>query len=202
MKILITALMSCGLLLQAASPVPRPAGPYKITEPSGQQLDINSFKGKVCLVQFLFTWCPHCAATAEKFTTLQNELGPKGLQVIGVAFNDEDDSRGKKADGPELARFKLAHAGFPVGYVSRTSVLKYLGFSVMDRLSVPLVMIIDRNGIVQYQDNPTPSADSQNLTFLREKLGKLLDAKADPKMGASAKASPSKVAAPKAHPGN
>src|ERR1700710_729890 len=106
MKILLAALCSFGMMLQAAAPVPRPATPFKMTEPSGQQVDITSFKGKVVLVQFLFTWCPHCQATAKMLTKLQNEFGPKGLQIIGVAFNDTPSEGAPAADGPETAKFK------------------------------------------------------------------------------------------------
>ena len=45
---------------------------------------VSSLKGKVVVIQFLFTWCPHCQATAQWLSKMKAELGPKGLEVIGV----------------------------------------------------------------------------------------------------------------------
>jgi peroxiredoxin len=187
MKILLAAFVSFGLMLQAAAPVPRPATPFKITEPSGQQVDITSFKGKVVLCQFLFTWCPHCQNTAKMLTKLQNEFGPKGLQIIGIAFNDTPSEGAPAADAKETAKFQANNAGFPVGYVKKADAMKYLGISVMESFAVPQIMIIDRNGIIQNQDLPKPTPELQTESFLRPLLTKLLDQKAGSGGGGAAK---------------
>ena len=40
-------------------------------------------------MQFLYTTCQHCQATARMLNGLEKELGSRGLQVVGVAFNPE-----------------------------------------------------------------------------------------------------------------
>ena len=50
----------------------------------------------------------------------------------------------------------------------------YLGYSIMERLAVPQVMIIDRKGRVRAQSEPEGSAELQQPETLRPLLEKLL----------------------------
>ena len=73
--------LAFGTFVAAAPPVPRPAAELAITEPSGKQSLLSEYRGNVVIVQFLYTTCSHCAATARMFTKLQSELGSRGLRV-------------------------------------------------------------------------------------------------------------------------
>lgn len=145
-----------GLVSQAAAPVPRPAPEFKMRMPSGQEMAISPIKGKVTVIQFLFTWCPHCQVTAQWLSNMQAELGPKGVQVFGVAFNDEVQVKDTAAANKLVIEFGQ-YAKFPVGLSSREAVLKYLGFSVMDRYGVPQLVVIDKKGNIQAQTKPSPA---------------------------------------------
>lgn len=154
----------------AKPPVPRPADEFRITDASGKQQPLSRYRGKVVLAQFLYTTCVHCQATARMFTKLQEEFGPQGLQVVGVAFNDE--AQGKR---DAVAEFVASnHVGFPVGTASLESVLGYLGVSVMDRFVVPQIVVIDRNGVVRAQSEASGSAELQDESHMRLLIGKLL----------------------------
>src|SRR6185503_7578268 len=107
------------------------------------------YLGKVCVIQFLFTTCPHCQALSRVLTRLQTELGPKGVQMLGVAF---DDGATATTANNYVRQFNI---GFPVGFAARDTATGYLGISVMDRLSVPQVMIIDKKGVVRAQSEPS-----------------------------------------------
>ena len=78
MKLIVGLLFTLGLTLQAAAPVPRPAPEFKVHEPSGKDTMVSSLKGKVVVIQFLFTWCPHCQATAQWLSKMKAELGQIG----------------------------------------------------------------------------------------------------------------------------
>jgi peroxiredoxin len=123
----------------------------------------------VVLIQFLDTTCPHCQALSQMLAKLQAEYGPQGFQAFGVAFNEAT---------PELVRsyVKDHNVGIPVGYAPRDQVINYLGVSVLDRLTVPQVMIIDRQGRVQAQSDPQGTPDLQNEAYLRGVIGRLLKA--------------------------
>lgn len=73
---------------------------------------------------------------------IQNELGPKGLQVIEGAFNDNPDL-------PDfLRRFKPT---FPVGTTDRDTAMGYMQLSSVVRSYVPYLMLIDRTGMIRAQ---------------------------------------------------
>src|ERR1700682_906181 len=79
-------LLALGISALALSPTPRQSPEFSITGPSGTKTLLLSFKGKVVLIEFLMTNCPHCQRTSRTITRLHQELGPRGFQAIGIAF--------------------------------------------------------------------------------------------------------------------
>ncbi len=57
----------------------------------GKPHALSEWKGKVLIVNFWATWCPPCLQEIPEFVKLQHELGPKGLQFIGILTDDEAD---------------------------------------------------------------------------------------------------------------
>ena len=190
----VTAILAAALPAFAVMPpVPRPEKELVISEASGKKTLLTSLKGKVVVVQFLYTTCPHCQAFSRLLTKLYGELGPKGLQAIGVAF---DNPQGQPDNAPPTAAmvtyYNQQFAGFPVGIANRDTVMSYLGISVMDRFVVPQIMIVDRKGTIQAQSDFMGTEKLQDETYLRKFLGDLL------KEGATTttSAAPKKAAAP------
>ncbi len=157
----------------ATLPVPRKAPELTITEPSGKQTLLSSFKGKVVVVEFLYTTCPHCQAESRMLTKLQKELGPKGFQALGFAFNDNAQVL---VDG----FVQENGVGYPVGAGSPDTVLGYLGFSVMDRYVVPQVVVIDRQGMIRAQSGPQGDPNLQDESYMRNLIQSLLKEGAAP----------------------
>ena len=190
---LLASLFTCGLALQAAAPVPRPTKEFTIFLPSGKQSLLTSYRGRVVMLAFMFTTCPHCQALSKIITKLQNELGPRGFQALGVAFNDEVNTPNSAANAQVTAGFvSQFQVGFPVGYAPRDSVLSYLGVSDIERWVVPQIVIVDRKGVIRAQSVSTGSTDLQTESYLRKYLGELLDE------GGAKSAAPSKAPAKKA----
>src|ERR1700730_9129228 len=148
----VSALLVSAIALQAAAPVPRPTKEFTIILPSGKQTLLSSYRGKVVTEAYMFTTCPHCQALSKVITKLQNELGPRGFQALGVAFNDEVNTPNKASNAQVTADFvSQFQVGFPVGYAPRESVLSYLGISDIESWSVPQVAIVDRKGVIRAQ---------------------------------------------------
>src|ERR1700677_1364134 len=146
---------------------PRKSPEFTITDPSGRQVLISSFRGKVVVLPFMFTTCPHCQHEAEMLTKLQQEYGSRGLQVLGMVFDD--------ANGPKAAQFvKEFSIGFPVGWATRDSVISYMNIPVMDRWVVPQVAVLDRRGTIVAQSMSTGTPELQDEGFLRALIEKLL----------------------------
>ena len=154
--------------LTAAPPaMPRKSPEFTIMDPSGKQILISSFKGKVLVLPFMFTTCPHCQHEAQMLTKLQKDYGARGLQVLGTVFND--------ANGPMATQFVNEFGiGFPVGWASRDSVISYLSIPIMDRWVVPQVAVIDRKGNIVAQSASTGTPELQDETYLRTLVEKLL----------------------------
>lgn len=177
-----------GLSAQAAGPVPRPSKEFTVVTPQGKQILLSSLKGKVVVVQFLFTWCPHCQAFSQMLTQVNMEYAPRGFQALGVAF-DEDDPNNKLPLKDKAAAYGKQYAGFPVGFSTRSTVLSYLGISELERIGVPEIVVLDRKGVIREQ-SPTqgggPLTDAAHLKSLVESLlAEGPGAKAPAKSGAS-----------------
>ena len=138
-------LLVAAISLYAAAPVPRPAPALTFTEPSGKATSIASLKGKVVVVQFLLTTCPHCQAFSRVLTQVANEFGPK-VQAVGIAF-DQDDAKNVPS------YIKNIGTNFPVGSANQQAIPSFLGISVMDysRMRVPQVVVIDKKGVIRGQ---------------------------------------------------
>jgi peroxiredoxin len=150
----------------AAGP-PRPAGELKFHLSDGTPIQLSSYKGKVCVVEFLFTTCPHCQETSRTMSNLYTEYGSKGFQPLGVAFNDNAIML-----LPDfIRRFGV---NYPTGVASRESVLGFLGLTSTTRLMVPQVAIVDRKGMIRFQSSPDGNENLHGESSLREKIQMLL----------------------------
>ena len=83
------ALAASSLVAQA--PAPRKSPELSITKPSGDDLLLSSFKGKVVVMEFMFIGSEHCLKLAEMLNKLQADLGPRGFQALAVAFGPHSD---------------------------------------------------------------------------------------------------------------
>jgi peroxiredoxin len=164
---LFLALSLVSQSLSAQPAMPRKAPEFTVVEASGKQTLLSSFKGKVVVLAFVFTTCPHCQAECGVLTKLQGELGAKGFQPLAVAFNDNA--------GMLVNQFvQDFHIGFPVGSASRETVMSYLQLSDVYRWVVPQMVIIDRQGNIVAQSAPTGSEELQEEAPLRKRITDLL----------------------------
>jgi len=150
--------------------MPRKAPELTVVEPSGKQTLLSSYRGKVVLLAFIFTTCPHCQAECGVMDKLQADLGPKGFQPLAVAFND---NAGMLVSG-FVQNF---HPTFPVGYAARQTVTDYLQLADGPNApiwNVPQMVLIDRKGMIVAQSGPKGSEELQEENSLRKKITDLL----------------------------
>jgi peroxiredoxin len=182
MRTILAAFFAVGLMVQAAAPLPREAPEFTFVEPSGKKTQLSSLKGQVVCIQFLDTTCPHCQAAAGMLSKLQAELGPSGFRVFGVAFNGAVNTPENQKNALVTADFQQRYARFPVAMAPRDQVLKHLGLSVMEQFYVPQIMLIDRKGVIRYQDKAKPDGQLSTEASLRKLVAGLLS---EPGPGAS-----------------
>jgi thiol-disulfide isomerase/thioredoxin len=57
---------------------------------AGREQALEQWRGKVLVVNFWATWCAPCREEIPDFVRLQDELGAKGLQFVGIAIDQAD----------------------------------------------------------------------------------------------------------------
>jgi peroxiredoxin len=124
--------------------LPRKAPELAIPLPTGQQVLLSQFRGKVVVIEFIHTTCPHCQHSSAIVERLYKDLGPRGFQPLAVAFNEN-----AALLVPDFAR--QVGATFPIGIGNRDEVLSYLQYSLVKPLYVPQMVIVDRKGMIRAQ---------------------------------------------------
>lgn len=150
---------------------PYPAPDFVVNLPDGKTMHLSSLRGKVVVVECLFTTCPHCQHASQVFTQLYKEYGSRGFQPVGVAFNEDlfaKDTAPANVVNDFVQKFNV---GYPVGWTDRQKVLDFLGFTAFDRLVVPQMVWIDRKGMVRAKTLVTGTdTDHYNETYWRQMI--------------------------------
>jgi len=168
----------------AAQAVPRKAGDWTIQVPGGKPIALADYKGKPVLMAFILTTCPHCQHAVELLSKMQPEYAPRGLRIVASAI-DQDAAT---AVGPFVATM---HPAFPVGFDDAMAVLNYAGYSLARAPRMPILLFIDRRGMVREQHEGTDAVyfGDQEEQNLRKSIEALLT----PARPAPAKAAPRKT---------
>ena len=64
---------------------------FTMKDVEGKDVSLQSYKGKVILLDFWATWCGPCKVEIPHFIEFQQKYGAKGLQVVGVSVDDPVD---------------------------------------------------------------------------------------------------------------
>jgi TonB family protein len=130
---------------ELASPFRRPAPAnwagkdapaFALKDLDGNQVDLQSFKGKVVLLDFWASWCGPCVAELPHIEKLHKDFKDKGLVVLGID-NEE----------VEVAKAFLKEKGYTFTSLvdeGRTVATQY------EVTGIPQVFIINREGKVKW----------------------------------------------------
>lgn len=144
-----------------------------------RKLSAPEFAGKLRLIELFGSWCPNCADEARELAELQRTYGPRGLTVLGLAF----ELTGDLARDAELVRRYAARHGasWPMllaGVQDRQKASASLA-GVIDGLRAwPTTLFVDATGQVRavYTGWNGPATGEANvkqraqITALIEKL--------------------------------
>jgi thiol-disulfide isomerase/thioredoxin len=126
----------------------KPAPNFTLEDLSGKKVSLSSFKGKPLLINFWATWCGPCKIETPWLVEIQNEYGPKGLQIIGISTEGDDlkpdDKEGWAHDKIAIAKFvKEEHMQYPVLINGDSLATEYGGLDAM-----PTSVYVNREGKV------------------------------------------------------
>ena len=92
---LVAGLLVHGWMNGGSSAAPQTAmatlpAPAALRDLDGKPHDLAEWRGKVLVVNFWASWCGPCREEMPEFVRLQNELGGKGLQFVGIALDETE----------------------------------------------------------------------------------------------------------------
>jgi peroxiredoxin len=184
MRKLLVLMAVAGSLAAGTAPVPAkgPAVPRKADEfvfnnVDGPQRLLSMYKGKTIVLALMYTTCPHCQKTAQLLTQVQKEYAAKGVQILVAVFD-------KGAAGRVQQFNRELGLNFPVGYSEQGPVLEFLKLPPDDPYFVPILVFIDRRGMVRSQYVGDETFLSKQEVNIRAEIDKML------KVGAPAAAAP------------
>ena len=136
-KVLLMVLLTAGLLMAQQ---PRRAPGWALPDSSMKVFDLADYRGKIVILEFLETDCPHCAAFADVLRGVEQKYGPK-IQIIGVVHAQHDNSMTVKS-------YITGHkVDYPILLDAGQMMYSYL---LDPHIDFPHVYVIDRNGMIRY----------------------------------------------------
>ena len=113
---------------------------FTLPDVSGVVHDIDQWKGKVLVINFWATWCPPCLEEIPEFIRLQQSMGSKGLQFIGIAVDDA---------GPVEDFMATLKINYPVLIAGPEGTNLSVRFGNTLRI-VPFSIVVDRTGRIRH----------------------------------------------------
>ena len=112
---------------------------FSLTGIDGQPVKLETYKGKVVLVDFWATWCGPCRMSIPHLVDLQRKYGDKGFQVIGISL----DRTGAGTVGTFAQKLGI---NYPIGMGTPEVAKAYGGVR-----SIPQAFLIDRSSNLRDQ---------------------------------------------------
>jgi len=106
-------------------------------------VDMESYKGKVVLINFWTTWCPGCRHEMPELIKLQQEFESKGFTVVAIAVNNEGEESVKTYVQTE--QFNVDGTSMPINFpvlLGHDELARKLGFEG----GLPASILVTRDG--------------------------------------------------------
>jgi thiol-disulfide isomerase/thioredoxin len=102
----------------------------------GKRATLADYEGKLLVVDFYATWCQPCRESIPRLTGLQQNYGPRGLQVVGLNVGGPDDRI-------KVATFvKELSIQYPLGFPDQALTDLFLS----DNQTIPQTFVFGRHG--------------------------------------------------------
>jgi thiol-disulfide isomerase/thioredoxin len=130
----------------------------RLPDLQGQSRSLEQWRGHVLVVNFWATWCAPCREEIPALIKVQDKLGAKGLQIVGIAVDQDDKVR------PYAAEMKINYP-ILVGDLEAIDLARQAG----NRLGgLPFTVVFDRKGVAVHSQ--LGGMNEQKLTALIQPL--------------------------------
>jgi len=155
--------VACVLTLSGSAAAQAPAQlapPMALLDRAGKAVRLDSFRGRVVLVDFWATWCIPCRVSLPAYDDLIRRYQKRGFEVLAVNIGESRAQVDAYFEGREpLIRILMDPRGSTTG-----------SFKVR---ALPTSVIIDRDGYIRYtivgfEDSALPAYHAQVQELLDE----------------------------------
>ncbi len=132
------------------------AASFSLVTLDGKEIELESFaKDKVALLVFGTTWCPSCRHEIPHLKEYYSELKDDGLNVLGIDIQESAKKVKSLMDKNEV--------NYPVVLDS-----KGVAARLYKVVGIPLNIVLDRNGVIEYKANKLPDKELLKELLLRD----------------------------------
>lgn len=146
----------------------------------GGEIDWDSYRGKVVLVDFSATWCPGCVEEAPNVVDMYNKYRDKGFDVVAVSLDRTPEAAQRYVDDNNISWATLFPSAKEDRYWNHPLV-EYYGIG-----AIPAAILVDKEGRVVDMD--------ARAGRLRQLLAELLGEPGNPAQTDEAAAEPAEAA--------
>jgi thiol-disulfide isomerase/thioredoxin len=136
--LLTLALTSCVAMQEGPQDarIGQPAPGFELPDLQGTMVSLEDLRGKVVMLDFWATWCGPCRRSMPMLEELQSEY-PEDLVLLAINLEEPLELVRSFVDANEIKSRVLLDEELEVGRVYQS-------------ISIPMQVIIDREGIVQH----------------------------------------------------
>jgi peroxiredoxin len=148
-----------------AQHTPRKCADIAIHTTDHKVIHISQYHGKVVMFVMFLTSCDECLTTMQFMGRLQNEMGPRGLQIVGLSL---DESAALVALYAQRYRFP-----FPLAHLEKDEALQIADLNKTAHPIVPYIIFVDWMGQVRFQyagNDPVVAAGEKNIRAVADGL--------------------------------
>ena len=110
----------------------------QLPDTHGQKQKLDQWRGQVLVINFWATWCTPCRQEIPEFMKVQEKWASRGVQVVGIAIDDDDKVR------PYAAQLKI---NYPILIAGLDGI--ELARKAGNRLGgLPFTVILNREGLL------------------------------------------------------
>jgi len=133
--------------------------PFEVQDTDGQPLSLAQFKGKVVLLMFWATWCPHCTREIPNVTGALSQVDHREVAVLSISLDK---------DAATLLRY-CRRVGVHWRHHCGGKRFKSDLARLYDITKIPQIFLIDRQGILRYMNSRGPLIAPRLKELVEEK---------------------------------
>jgi len=107
----------------------------------GGQLDWSQYHGKVVLIDFWATWCPHCVEELPDVKQIYEKFHDQGFDVVGISLDDDKKALADFLDKKQLPWVTLFNEDPTKQGWEGAAMTKQFAIE-----ELPTMMLVDRSG--------------------------------------------------------